>query len=113
GDPSGTYVISIDDWYGTIANVRINGTLAGTVAWLPYEIDVTSFITTGRNLVEVEITGSLKNTLGYHHNEITGWIDGPWSWNAAPEIQPPGDKYHFQEYGLFGRIRMVNQVTVE
>ena len=46
------------------------------------------------------VAGSLKNTLGPHHNFFTPGIVTPGSFKSGPEIQPPGNKYDLLDYGL-------------
>ena len=60
--------------------------------------------------VKPVITGSLKNTLGFHHKELEGWIDGPFSWNQAPDHQPHGEEYRFMEYGLKGGLHVYKRI---
>lgn len=108
-DPSGKqFLVQPGTWKGTVAEVVVNGQSAGPLAWQDY-IDVTSLIQKGENRIELIITGSLKNTLGFHHKDLTGWIDGPFSWNQAPEHQPPGETYRFMEYGLFGDLLLLQK----
>lgn len=105
-----TYSIQVDDWMGVVSEIWVNDQFAGTLAW-QREIDVTNLISEGSNNIKVVITGSLKNTLGFHHKDLTGWIDGPFSWNQAPDHQPPGENYRFMKYGLKGKIKLIKQTT--
>jgi hypothetical protein len=107
-EPSGTYQVQMGPWRGSVASVRVNGENAGIVGWEPYAADVTSLIRKGLNHIEIRITGSLKNTLGYHHVPQTGWIDSPFSWNQGPDNQPAGSSYHFLDYGLYKEFSLIN-----
>lgn len=104
------YSIQVEDWKGVVSQILVNNELAGTLGWQS-EIDVTDFITKGSNNIKVVISGSLKNTLGFHHKDLQGWIDGPFSWNQAPDHQPPGKDYRFMNYGLKGKIKLIKQST--
>ncbi len=89
-------------WYGSVAEVVVNGKPAGHIAFQPWSLDVTDFIHPGKNTVEVIVTGTLKNTLGPHHaGEMVGraW---PNAFEQGPETgPPPGEKYHTLDYGMF------------
>ena len=71
-----------------VARVRINGQEAGAIAWAPYEVEITPFISTGPNAVEIELVTSLRNLLGPHHRP-SGEPDQVWGdgWTGA---SPPG-----------------------
>ncbi len=47
--------------------IRINGKNCGTVYWAPYAVDVGDLLAEGENLIEVEVTTSLRNLLGPFH----------------------------------------------
>jgi len=105
---SGKYLVKVNNWKGAVIEVWVNGEKAGLIGWKPYELEITENLRKGANSVEIRITGSLKNTLGYHHVIQTGWIDSPWSWNQAPEKQPAGSEYQFLKTGLSGDFEVVN-----
>ena len=109
-DNTGRFLVRLGQWKGTVAEVWVNGKNAGNIGWDPYELDVTDLIQKGQNLVDVRITGSLKNTLGYHHVVQRGWIDSPFSWNQGPETQPGGEEYQFLDYGLFTEFNLIRKV---
>jgi hypothetical protein len=100
------FFIELKNWRGSVAAVWINGELVGNIGWKPFELEITEFVRAGENQVEVRLTGSLKNTLGYHHVVQTGWIDSPFSWNQGPELQPEGNAYQFLDYGLFEEFKI-------
>jgi hypothetical protein len=102
GRPKGSYVVSLPDWYGSVAKVNINGKLAGHIVSPPWECDVTKYIKRGENLVEVVVVGTLKNTLGPHHAGSGLGSAWPGMFHRGPETgPPPGKEYHGVEYGLF------------
>jgi hypothetical protein len=106
-DTSGKFHVQLGPWKGSVAEVWVNGKNAGNIGWEPYELDITNYIQKGENVIDVRVTGSLKNTLGYHHVIQAGWIDSPWSWNEGPEKQPGGSAYQFLDYGLYKEFSLV------
>ncbi|NQV35912.1 MAG: hypothetical protein HQ515_24690, partial [Phycisphaeraceae bacterium] len=98
----GRYEISLPKWYGSTARVSVNGVLADRLVARPWTCDVTSLIKPGQNTIQVEVIGTLKNTLGPHHGNPglgTAW---PSMFQRGPKSGPPaGDAYHTVAYGLF------------
>jgi len=94
--------VRLGAWNGSVARVRVNGDLAGYITAPPWELDVTPELVTGENTVEVTVIGTLKNTLGPHHNNPPLGSAWPGMFQRGPkEGQPPGDRYHTISYGLF------------
>ncbi len=50
-----------------LAHVDVNGARAGTIAWAPYEVDVTQWVREGENEIAVTLVSTLRNLLGPHH----------------------------------------------
>jgi hypothetical protein len=100
--PAGRYHIELPDWYGSVAEVILNGSSAGHVAYRPWQCDVTDLIRPGANTIEVVVIGTLKNTLGPHHAGTGLGSAWPGMFQKAPETgPPPGKDYHTIDYGLF------------
>ncbi len=93
--------VKLNDWHGTVASVHVNGKKAGIIGWPPYELDISEFVGSGENKINVRVTGSFKNLLGPHHNVTRRGIVTPWSFKYAPEEQPAGNEYDLLDYGLF------------
>jgi len=109
-EASGRYFVSLPDWYGSVANVRVNGKPAGRIYSRPWACDVTEFIERGANTVEVTVIGTLRNTLGPHHGNQRLGFAGPGSWNQAPETGPPsGAGYETVGYGLFRAFELLHK----
>jgi len=86
----GRAYIEFDELGGTVVEVWVNGHDVGTIFWRDYRLDVTEFLTPGRNLVSLRLVNSLRNLLGPRHwrgDEFTGvnprsfkdaqgWTDG-------------------------------------
>ncbi|MGA2258540.1 MAG: glycosyl hydrolase, partial [Thermoguttaceae bacterium] len=62
--PSGRYAVRLPAWYGSVAEVFVNGRSAGYIGFAPWQCDVTKHVVAGVNTIEVRVIGTLKNTLG-------------------------------------------------
>lgn len=93
--------VKLNEWVGTVADVKVNGESAGIIGWEPFELDITEYLKEDKNKVEVIVTGSLKNLMGPHHfNPLHGFVT-PWSFFRGPVHQPAGSEYDMLNYGLF------------
>lgn len=102
GASPGRRFVSLPRWYGSVAKVKVNGTMAGYIGFQPWELDVTDLLHKGRNTIEVVVIGTLKNTLGPHHAGAVAGRAWPAMFRRGPgEGPPPGDRYHTIGYGLF------------
>jgi len=99
--PVGRYLVELHKWYGSVAEIRVNGASAGYVAYKPWQCDVTDLIKPGANTIEVVVIGTLKNTLGPHHAGTGVGSAWPGMFQKGPEACPPGEQYHTLDYGLF------------
>jgi len=99
---SGRYVVALPKWYGSVAQVTVNGRAAGIIDAPPWECDVTKWIKGGAEKIDVTIIGTLKNTLGPHHGNPALGAAWPSAFQKAPEFgPPPGTNYSTVAYGLF------------
>ncbi|MEK6755589.1 MAG: glycosyl hydrolase [Bacteroidota bacterium] len=95
-------VVKLGRWRGVVTEVRVNGKKAGFIGFEPYELDITENISRGRNRVTVLVYGSLKNTLGPHHNNPPLGRAWPGQFQqAAKGGRPSGSEYSILDYGLF------------
>lgn len=94
-----SYQVQLNSWKGTVAAVKVNGHEAGIIDIPPYALDITPYVKSGGNTVTVIVTGSLKNTLGPHHNKPAPGIVSPWMWRGVKSY-PPGSDYDVYDYGL-------------
>ncbi len=110
--PEGSYRIDLDNWKGTVAEVRVNGKPATVIAFPPYSTDVTSLIQPGVNKVDITVTGSLRNLLGPHHKNPAPGLSSPGHWKNI-SVYPAGKDYMMYDYGLTGDFILYNgkQVT--
>jgi hypothetical protein len=96
------HIVELGKWYGSVAEVFVNGKSAGYIACRPWRCDVTKLIKRGTNTIEVRVIGTLKNTLGPHHSGTLRGSAWPASFQKAPENGPPaGNSYDTIDYGLF------------
>ncbi|MHC4401662.1 MAG: glycosyl hydrolase [Planctomycetota bacterium] len=100
--PTGKFVVSLPNWYGSVAKVVVNGRPAGYVSSRPWKCDVTEAIRPGENTIEVIVIGTLKNTLGPHHAGQLRGAAWPHMFQRGPATgPPPGGNYDTIGYGLF------------
>jgi hypothetical protein len=100
--PAGRYLLRVPAWYGSVAQVLVDGKSAGHLVSRPWEVDVTDRLQAGRNVIQVRVVGTLKNTLGPHHGKPVLGKAWPWDFRQAPAAgPPPGGNYHTVGYGLF------------
>ncbi len=99
--------VVLPDWEGTVAVVEVNGKRVGQVINSPGEIRIDSYVKRGTNDISVIVYGSLKNTLGPHHNVSRRGIVTPWSFKYAPKEQPSGLDYDLLDYGLMEPFRVI------
>jgi hypothetical protein len=84
-----------------IAEVRVNGVVAGHLAWKPYLLEITDHIHPGRIRFEIELCTSLHNLLGPHHNkhgEVRHYVHQH-SWT---DVVNWTDDYFFVPVGVTG-----------
>ena len=100
--PRGSYRVRLPKWYGSVAEVLVNGKSISHIAHQPWQCDVTKAIVSGVNMVEVVVIGTLKNTLGPHHGKPELGQAWPAMFRVVPESGPPaGQDYDTVGYGLF------------
>ncbi len=99
---SGKYFVILPQWRGSVAEIRVNGKQAGYIDAPPWEIEVSKWLRTGQNRLEVVVIGTLKNTLGPHHGSPALGAAWPGGFHQGPEFgPPPGVQYDLVNYGLF------------
>jgi hypothetical protein len=103
------FAIQLGRWSGTIAQVMVNGKRAGEIGFAPFDLDVTKYLRSGKNDISVIIYGSLKNTLGPHHNNPQLGRAWPGSFQQGEKDgYPPGSKYSLVGYGLLEDFTLKN-----
>lgn len=97
------------------AMVEVNERVVGTLAWPPYELDITPFLTEKYNRLTITFYSSLRNLLGPHHhpdgepvyvNPGSFRPEGCPTWLEALRANRPipgwTDHYALVEFGLSG-----------
>ena len=86
--------------------IKLNGKEAGFLFSGHYIVNVKDLLKTGLNTLEIEVTTSLRNTLGPHHLECgESYSVGTLSFNKEPNVldwpnNPYNENYCNVEYGL-------------
>ncbi len=102
------YIVRLGEWKGSFAEVAINGKPVGIIAFRPFELDVTEYVTPGTNHIAVIVYGTLKNTLGPHHgNPPLGRARTNVFLVGAKDGCPPGSQYNTGGYGLMDDFQFV------
>ncbi len=98
-------VVTLGNWKGTVADVKVNGAPAGIIFAEPDALDITALVKKGHNRIEVNVTGSLKNLLGPHHNNPKPGLVSPWHWRNIKKY-PSGSDYQLYDYGLMEDVKI-------
>ncbi|MBN1844947.1 MAG: hypothetical protein JW810_04645 [Sedimentisphaerales bacterium] len=107
GQTPGRYRLRLPHWYGSVARVVVNGKSAGHIAWQPWQCDLGDQLQSGKNTIEVEVIGTLRNTLGPHHNGESLGSAWPAMFQKGPAAGPPaGSRYSTVGYGLLGDFEL-------
>jgi len=78
--------------------VRVDGKLAGSMPWAPYEVDLTDLLT-GDNVLDIEVISSRRNAFGPMHWPRPGKAGvGPGSFVTSDDQWTYG--YQLVPYGL-------------
>ncbi len=93
------YKIKLNNWKGTAAILLLNGKKVGDLSYAPFEFTLKEGLKVGNYVVEVQVIGSLKNTLGPHHNNPKPGLVSPWLWRGVKNY-PSGAAYDVYDYGL-------------
>jgi hypothetical protein len=94
-----SYTVKLGKWKGTAAILLLNGKKIGDLSYAPFEFTLKDGLRLGGNVIDVQVVGSLKNTLGPHHNKPKPGMVSPWSWRGVKEY-PAGADYDVYDYGL-------------
>ena len=102
------YFVRLGEYYGAVAEVLVNGESAGFIAFEPPELEITKMLNQGPNRIGVVVYGTLKNTLGPHHNNPTLGTAWPAHFQRGAEGgYPPGSAYSLLDYGLFEDFTLI------
>ncbi|MFD1134696.1 glycosyl hydrolase [Paenibacillus urinalis] len=106
-----------------VTRLVINNKEIRSFIWEPYEADISEYLLTGVNRIELELTGSCRNLLGPHHHikgeplkvgpdsfkDKPGWTDK----DLQPDTSIYQDRYAFVRFGLSNIPGLVSISTRE
>jgi len=102
------YYVKLGDWRGVVAEIKVGNKTAGFIGFHPFELDISEKLSSGANQISVIVYGSLKNTLGPHHNNPPLGMAWPGSFQqGAKGGYPPGSKYSVVGYGLLEDFKLM------
>ncbi|MBA7519290.1 hypothetical protein ES705_11368 [subsurface metagenome] len=79
--------LKFENFNAIVAKVNINKKEVCLVFLPPYQIEVTKFLKKGENLLEIEVTNSLRNLLGPHHHQEAELLSvGPYSFSDEKKL---------------------------
>ena len=105
---NGRYIVALPSWLGSVADVFVDDTRAGSIAFPPYQLDITDKLPVGEHKVKVVVFGTLKNLLGPHHGNPPLGRAWPRSFQkGAPGGRPSGSEYSTVGYGLFKDFQLL------
>lgn len=92
----------------SVTEVKINGVSAGKIMWQPYFVEAGDLLKVGENIIEITVTGNLRNLLGPFHlaEGESYWVAPPQFFHNSP-LWVGGannqwvDSYTFVEFGVF------------
>lgn len=71
-----------------VVETVVNAKPCGSIAWPPYEVEITAAVRPGKNALQLELVSSLRNLLGPHHRPsgepTQTWKDG-WTGLSSAE----------------------------
>lgn len=101
------YVISANKSNETAAEVIVNGRTAGVLAFAPYTLDVTPFLTDGENTVSPVLLSGNRNLLEpqrkpYGESHAVGPLtfSDKRGWHDPHDKEPWTDNYNFVLFGI-------------
>jgi len=107
-------ILRLGEWRGSVAEVKVGGKSAGYIFIPPFELDITDSIGSGQNEVSVTVFGTLKNTLGPHHNNPQLGTAWPGMFQKGPAGgTPAGSTYSVIGYGLFDDFKLLSRAVVD
>lgn len=110
---TGRYILKTGEWYGSVAEVRVNSRNTGYLISDDRGCDVTAELEQGSNIIEIIVYGTLRNTLGPHHNGDALGSAWPGMFRNGPYIGPPaGSEYSTVGYGMQGPFFLEHVVEV-
>ncbi|MDW8356052.1 MAG: hypothetical protein RMK57_16135 [Bryobacterales bacterium] len=97
--------VELDDWHGSLAEVRFNAQRRAVLGWPPYVAEFA--VPAGRHRLGIRVVSTPRNLFGpFHHPDRPRMRASPASWAEFPPHQPPGARYDLVDYGLMRPPRL-------
>ena len=99
------YELDLSGAKGSNVLVTVNGVEIGSLPFSPRRGDITGALKEGENTIEIEVDGTLRNTLGPHHYSV----DNP-DWTGPKEFMDEEhwtDSYKFVPYGFLEPPKLI------
>jgi len=101
------YIISFKKFNAPAAQIYVNGSFVGNIAFAPFSLDVTDYITDEKNEVKIVMLSGNRNLLGPHHRPYgESYFVGPDTfsskigWADDPNLPSWTDNYSFVKFGV-------------
>jgi hypothetical protein len=99
-------ILELGAYSGVTIEIRVNGTLAGHVPWRSASLlDITPYLSDGKNEIDIEVMGSPRNMLGPFH-QLSG---DPFTTSWASFRKTGSDytpEYKLHPYGLYEKVKI-------
>lgn len=91
---------------GILYKIRINGEDAGRILWRPHLLEITPYVKSGKNEIEITVVSSRQNTFGpLHEKEMIELAAAPDHFENEGVIRP---EFNLFDYGLLGGAELVS-----
>ena len=105
------YKLSFNKKGINVIEVKVNGKHVKDILWAPYFVDISDYLTVGKNTVEITIYNNIRNLFGPHHSaQGELWSVGAqafyredcvWTaFNEGGHAKESTDKYSFVNTGI-------------
>lgn len=99
-------LMEFGEFSATVINVKINERQAKVIPWKAKNIiDITYFVTQGKNTACIEVAGSMRNLLGPFHQKEDKTLTTDWS-SFRTEGESYQEDYNLKPYGIFDLIKL-------
>jgi hypothetical protein len=99
-------LLECDKFSATVIEVRVNDKQAGFIPWKANNIvDITEFVVSGKNKVDIEVMGSMRNLLGPFHQRKGNGLKTDWS-SFRTDGENYTEDYNLKAYGIFDLIKL-------
>lgn len=102
-------VLELGDYKAVTVEIRVNDKLAGHIPWRAANgLDITAFLKDGKNKIDIEVVGSLRNFFGPLHQALTAIPGTDYSCFRREEAYYTPD-YVVKPYGLMEQVNIYKE----